>query len=239
MSIKAVLFDLDGTLLPLDNDTFINAYFTRLVGWLVPYGYEPKQVSDTIWKGTAAMVKNDGSKINEAAFWEVFSSVYSEEKAKADAPAFDAFYNSPEGFDRVREVMGFAPMAKETVLLVKELGLRPVLATNPVFPSIATEKRTIWAGLSPNDFELYTTYENSSFCKPNVAYYEEIIKKLGIKAEECLMVGNDVTDDMIAEKLGMKVFLLTDCLINKTDRKISDFPNGSFEELCDFLKKLN
>ena len=97
--IKAVLFDLDGTLLPLDNDTFIGAYFKRLAGWLIPYGYEPKEVSDTIWKGTAAMVKNDGAKTNETAFWQVFSSVYGEEKTKADSSCFDAFYNSPEGFD--------------------------------------------------------------------------------------------------------------------------------------------
>ena len=236
--IKAVLFDLDGTLLPLDNDTFINDYFKRLVAWLVPYGYEPKEVSDTIWKGTVAMVKNDGTKTNEALFWQVFSSVYGEEKAKADESYFDAFYNSPEGFDKVREVMGFAPLASEAVSLVKELGLRPILATNPVFPSIATEKRMKWAGLSPSDFELYTTYENSSFCKPNLAYYEEIIKKLGLKAEECIMVGNDVTDDMIAEKLGMKVFLLTDCLINKPGRSLSDFPHGDFEALKSFLKSL-
>ena len=236
--IKAVLFDLDGTLLPLDNDTFIGAYFKRLVGWLAPYGYEPKQASDTIWNGTVAMVKNDGTKTNEAVFWQVFSSVYGEEKTKADEPLFDSFYNNPEGFDSVREVVGFAPLASEVISLVKELGLRLVLATNPVFPSIATEKRIKWAGLSPSDFELYTTYENSTFCKPNVAYYEEIIKKLGLKAEECLMVGNDVTDDMIAEKLGMKVFLLTDCLINKTGRSLSDFPHGDFEALIAFLKSL-
>lgn len=30
-----------------------------------------------------------------------------------------------------------------------------------------------------------------------------------------LMVGNDVRDDMSAADVGMKVFLLTDCLINK------------------------
>ena len=184
------------------------------------------------------MVKNDGTKSNEAVFWQVFSSVYGEEKTKADEPLFDSFYNNPEGFDRVREVVGFAPLASEVISLVKELGLRLVLATNPVFPSIATEKRIKWAGLSPSDFELYTTYENSSFCKPNIAYYEEIIKKLGLKAEECLMVGNDVTDDMIAEKLGMKVFLLTDCLINKTGRSLSDFPHGDFEALIAFLKSL-
>ncbi|MBQ3219620.1 MAG: HAD hydrolase-like protein [Clostridia bacterium] len=64
----------------------------------------------------------------------------------------------------------------------------------------------------------------------------QILQKIGAKTEECLMVGNDVGEDMIAtEKLGMQVFLLTDDLINKTDRKVSDFPNGNFDDLIKFL----
>ena len=61
---------------------------------------------------------------------------------------------------------------------------------------------------------------------------------MNITAEECLMVGNDVTEDMVAKTLGMKVFLLTDCLINKNGKNIDDYPNGSFEQLTDFIKNL-
>ena len=92
-----------------------------------------------------------------------------------------------------------------------------------------------WTGLSEDDFELYTTYENSSFCKPNLKYYTEVIKKLGVSAEGCLMVGNDVGEDMVAEKLGMKVFLVTHCLINKSETDISVFPNGDLSALLDFV----
>lgn len=49
------------------------------------------------------------------------------------------------------------------------------------------------------------------------------------------MVGNDVSDDMVARDLGMQVFLLTDCLINKNEVDISQFPHGSFEELMAFI----
>ena len=66
----------------------------------------------------------------------------------------------------------------------------------------------------------------------------EILEKLGCKAEDCLMVGNDVSDDMVAEKLGMKVFLLTDCLINKENVDISIYPNGSFNQLIEYVKTL-
>ena len=121
---------------------------------------------------------------------------------------------------------------------LKEKGIRVVLATNPLFPSIATENRIRWAGLQPEDFEYFTTFENSHYCKPNLDYYQEILEKRSLKPEECLMVGNDVGEDMITEQLGMKTFLLTDCLINKENKDISQYPNGGFAELDAYLKEL-
>lgn len=57
MKLTTVLFDLDGTLLPMDNDEFTRGYFKLLAAKLAPHGYEPKQLVDAIWAGTAAMVK--------------------------------------------------------------------------------------------------------------------------------------------------------------------------------------
>ena len=65
MKLTTILFDLDGTLLPIDNDAFTKGYFKLLAVKLAPHGYEPKQLVDAIWAGTAAMVKNDGTKSNE------------------------------------------------------------------------------------------------------------------------------------------------------------------------------
>ena len=111
------------------------------------------------------------------------------------------------------------------------------LATNPLFPATATEQRIGWAGLSPNDFELYTTYENSNYCKPNLDYYRAVMNKLSVTPEECLMVGNDVGEDMIATDLGASVFLLTDCLINKENVDISVYPNGNFDALLNYINE--
>ena len=112
------------------------------------------------------------------------------------------------------------------------------LATNPLFPNVATESRISWAGLQPEDFETYTTYETSRYCKPNLDYYREVLDRLQVSPEECLMVGNDVAEDMIAKQLGMKVFLLTDCLINKNNADIFIYPHGSFDELNAFIDDL-
>ncbi|MBR2621359.1 MAG: HAD hydrolase-like protein, partial [Clostridia bacterium] len=100
------------------------------------------------------------------------------------------------------------------------------------------ESRIRWAGLEPCDFELYTTYENSRYCKPTLAYYEDILESLGVSGEECVMVGNDVSEDMVTERLGMKTFLMTDCLINKSDEDISKWAHGGFEELKEFLREI-
>ena len=132
---------------------------------------------------------------------------------------------------------GFNPKAKETVDKLRDGGYRIALATNPIFPAAATESRIRWAGLEPADFELYTTYENTGFCKPNLAYYRELLERLDCCAEDCLMVGNDVEEDMIAATLGMPVFLLTDCLINKNNRDISGYAHGGFDELLRFIPK--
>ena len=148
----------------------------------------------------------------------------------------DDFYR--EGFVKAKEACGFDPMAKETVALVKEMGFQVALATNPIFPMIATRQRMEWAGLKREDFALCTTYENIGVSKPNPAYYTEIAKRLRVEPEECLMVGNDVSEDMVAAKIGMKVFLLTDCLLNKNNEDISEYPQGGFRELQEFIKLL-
>lgn len=235
MSLKAVLFDLDGTLLPMDMDVFIKSYFGAISKKLAPHGYDPKELVSVIWRGTGAMIKNDGIKTNEQVFWDAFVAFYGEECLK-DTVWFDKFYE--ENFDDLKAVCGFNPKSAETVSVLKEKNLRLILATNPLFPSIATEKRIRFAGLEPEDFEFFTSYENIGYSKPNIRYYEEILSRTGLKAEECLMVGNDVGDDMIAEKLGMKVFLLTDCLINKDNIDISVYPNGDFTALNDYIETL-
>ena len=233
MKITTVLFDLDGTLLPMDQDLFMKAYFKGLCVKMAPYGYAPEQLIDAVWAGTKAMVMNDGSRTCEAAFWDKFSSILGEE-VMDHIPAFDEFYHLE--FQSVQKVCGFNPEAAKTVRALKAAGYRVVLATNPLFPAIATESRTRWAGLEPEEFELVTTYEAASYCKPNPAYYLEILDKIGVTPEECLMVGNDVKEDMLPTAgLGMKSFLLTDCLLNKDGLDISVYPQGTFADLRAYI----
>lgn len=231
--IRVVLFDLDGTLLPMDQDEFMKAYMGTMAEKLAPHGYEPNKLAPAVWSGVKAMVMNDGSCSNEEAFWNTFCGIVGE-KARADAPIFEDYYKNE--FQTVKNSCGYDEKAKQIVLKLKEKGYRVVLATNPLFPSIATESRIRWAGLEPSDFELFTTYENYHYCKPNQKYYLEILEKLDVSPEECMMVGNDVTEDMMTKELGMQVFLLTGSLINKENKDISQYPNGGFEELLAYIE---
>lgn len=235
MSIKVVLFDLDGTLLPMDQEVFMKAYFGRLAKKLAPHGYDPDLLMKGIFGGTKAMVVNDGSKTNEEVFWDVFKQLFDRDVEK-DIPIFEDFYRNE--FQEVKEDCGYDPMAAETIRTLKKKGYRVALATNPLFPSMATESRIRWTGLEPDEFEYFTAYENSSHSKPNIDYYWDVLEHIGAKPEECLMVGNDVAEDMITETIGMKVFLLTRDLINREGRDISVYPQGDFADLLAYIDTL-
>lgn len=233
MALNAVLFDLDGTLLPMDQDKFTKGYFGLLAKKMSPLGYDAQELVKAVWSGTADMVTNDGSESNEVVFWRSFTKIFGEQ-AMRDKSVVEDFYRNE--FEGAKAFCSHDPMAAETVREVKKMGLRVVLASNPVFPKAAMEARIRWAGLAPEDFEIVTAYEDIGFCKPNPAYYTEITKRLGLAPEECLMVGNDAEEDMAAQAIGMDVFLLTNCLINKKRCDISVYPRGSYAQLNKYIR---
>lgn len=233
MKLTTILFDLDGTLLPMVQEEFVKEYFRLLVKKAAPLGYEPEKLIDTLWKGTGAMVENDGSCANQEAFWRTFAQVYGQQALK-DRPVFDDFY--VHEFAGAQSACGFDPKAASTVKRLQEQGYDLILATNPIFPAPAVEHRIRWAGLEPEDFQMYTTYENSCHCKPNPAYYQDILDRLGLRPEQCLMVGNDVEEDMVAAATGMGVFLLTPCLIHRGGGDLSVYPQGDFDALLNYLQ---
>lgn len=230
--MKYVLFDLDGTLLPMNQDIFVKSYFKELIKRISPLGYEPQAIINGVWNGMKQMVINNGLKTNEEVFWDSFCHDFGEDilQHKRD---FDDFYKTD--FHQVKKVCGFTPKAEETILMLRQMNIKTVVATLPVFPASAIEARIRWAGIDPNLIEFYTSYETSHFTKPNPAYYQELLNRLDADPEECLMVGNNVDEDMIAKTLGMSVFLLTDDLINEHDKNIAQYPNGSYDDLQAYI----
>lgn len=234
--IEAILFDLDGTLLPIDQDEFTDKYFELLAAHHARCGNDPKRIADGVWKGTVAMLKNKGEDTNENVFWRVFEAAFGKSKAQIK-PFFDDFYMND--FNGLKQICDFSPHSAAAVKAAKAHGVPLVLATNPIFPLDAQIRRVEWAGADPEDFSLITSYENSRYCKPRPEYYIDIADKLGCRADQCLMIGNDTGDDMVAAQLGMKVFLITDRLINSSGKDISVYPHGDAGALVAFLQELD
>lgn len=228
---KAVLFDLDGTLLPMDQDIFISEYFKALAKYTAPHGYETDRLVKAVWAGTGAMIGNDGTQTNEQAFWGAFRGVFG--GRYVDKELFDSFYDTE--FDSLKKVTEPTENADIIIKSLKKRGITVIVASSPIFPMSAHIKRMIWAGLDPDDFQYISAYENSRWCKPEPLYYKEIVDKNGLKPKDCLMVGNDVSDDLPAKETGMDVFIITDCLINTKNIDFSAYPHGGMADLMKFL----
>ena len=235
MKIKAIFFDLDGTLLPMDQDKFIQGYLEGLVKTLAPKGYAPDAIATALWTSTRAMMKNDGSMTNEERFWQTFCAPLGE-GVRNEEELLNKFYT--DSFQSLSSTCSCNPAARKLLDILKASDLRIILATSPLFPRVATESRIRWAGLVPEDFEYVTTYENSRYCKPNPVYYTDLCEKMGLEPREVLMVGNDVGDDMVAETVGLSTYLVTDYLINRSERNLNDFKHGSFADMTDYIKEI-
>lgn len=230
--IKTVFLDLDGTLLPMDQDLFTKAYFKALTQHMAAYR-NPDELIKAVWVGTEAMIRNDGKETNETVFWKTYTSIFGSD-SRSDLELFTAFYE--QHFDNLKSVCMPTPDAGRLISFLQKNRVTAVLASNPLFPMIAQEKRVRWAGLSPADFAFITSYESSTYCKPSPGYYEELLHRLRLNPAETLMVGNDAEEDIAAAETGMQVFLLTDNPVNRRGRDLSVFPNGSYPELFDFLE---
>jgi FMN phosphatase YigB (HAD superfamily) len=234
--MNTFIFDLDGTLLPMPSQQkFLEVYLKAVSGKVINYGYDPQTLIQALMAGTEQMVKNDGSMTNEERFWIEFCN-HLGTKAKELVEIFDDFYRNEFAIAKI--ATSKHPLANTCIKLLKEKGYHVALATNPLFPRVATLTRMLWAGLDPKDFELITTYENSSCSKPNLCYYKGVLTNIGKKPEECIMVGNDVREDMCAAELGMDTFLLTDCLICPEGEDITALKQGDFNTLYQMIKEL-
>lgn len=230
--IKTVLFDIDGTLLPMDLDVFTKCYFKNLLIHVSPLGYDPNEVYRAVMFGVKRMVENDGLKTNEEVFWQAFGEVLGAEACN-HKDLFDQYYVTD--FNKAKDVCGFQPKAADLIARLKGKGIELAVASNPLFPLSAQKARLEWAGIDPKDFIHITAYENCRYAKPNPRYFLEILENMGCKAEETLMVGNDVSDDMAAQKAGLQVFLLKDCIINSKNEDISSYPQGDYDDLWDYI----
>ena len=224
-------------MLPMDQEEFVKIYFTELSKRFCPVlKIDEKTLVKSVWKATGAMMKNNGDELNINVFWKVFAKLCGTGVLDY-IKDFDNFYTNE--FNECKRVCKYNPNVPEVIKVLKSKGYRLVAATNPVFPAVATNNRLTWAGVGKDDFVLVTTYENSGTCKPNPSYFKEIMDTLKVEPDECMMVGNDVDEDVIASgAVGISSYLVTDCLINREEKDISAYRSGSLRDLLAFARRM-
>ena len=233
--IDTLLFDLDGTLVPYWQDAYLSTYLKSVAAVFACAGYEPKPAVKALMESCYAMIKNDGSRTNRDAFFADFRQRLGE-KVLSLEPALDAYYRTD--FSVVRTACQEERDCRPLIDSLRQKGYRLVVATNPLFPLCAIEARLSWVGLVPEDFAYITVYDNSRFCKPNIDYYRALLDTLGVHADRCLMIGNNIAEDMIAEKIGIRTYLVRDYLENPEKADPDAYAGGSYRDLAEMLSAL-
>ena len=194
--IKAVLFDLDDTLLGNHMDKFLPSYFALLSQYASRY-LEPKRFLQEMLASTEEMMQNTNTAVsNREAFWATFQRRTGLDPVELE-PFFDTFYR--DQFPKLQAVTRRHPIASQLVQACFDARLKVVIATNPLFPSSAIEQRLSWAGIpiEQYDYDLVTTYANMHAAKPNQAYYQEILARIDCDPQNALMVGDNWENDIV------------------------------------------
>ena len=204
--IKAILFDLDGTLLPNDEALFAKLYFKAFATKIAPYGIEPNLFIESMQHAAKMMINNDGSKTNEEVFINAFLAKSSKDLSEL-MDVINDFYNNEykESFPALSK----DPISKEILEYCKEKGYKVILASNPLFPRIAYLNRAIYNDIREEDFTEITSYDLYHYCKPNPKYYQEILERNNLKPEEAIYFGNEPELDIKpASSIGIKSYLV-------------------------------
>ena len=206
--LKAILFDLDDTLLGNKTDVFLQAYFGALSNYAKDK-FEVGVLMPALLQATQHIITQpDPKQTNADQFWHVFAPKLKTTRAEIE-PFFRTFYQ--DHFSKLQPTTQLRPSAPKMVHWCFEQGLAVVVATNPLFPTIAIEMRLEWAGLpvADNPFALVTTMDNMMAAKPHPAYYQDILEQIGCEPQEVLMVGDDMDNDILpAFSLGCHTYWL-------------------------------
>lgn len=237
--IKAILFDLDDTLLHNSAMVFVRAYLQLLSDYLAQR--LPRLKKDDLFNalifGTQQTIMNcDPLRLNIAVFYEHFTHKIEIDAAELDVAVQD-FYR--EKYPDLQALTRPVEAAPGLVRWLFEHDYKVAIATHPLFQTSPIEQRLGWAEMPPEDwpFECITSMDNMHFTKPHPHFYEELLTKIGVEPDEALMVGDDWENDIVAaQRAGLNTFWIvpsdtTDVAINPSPDIVPD-EQGTVEHLA-------
>lgn len=233
---RAIFFDLDGTLLPMELDEFLGAYFETIAKFVAAQGLDAKAFSAGLKAGIGAMAAHDGARTNFDAFWEAFFQ-HTDRDATKWEELLAGFYEHDFGAIGAGVVPN--PAAAHAIETLAAKGYPLVLATMPMFPRRAVEWRLSWAGIDAARFGRITSFENSTSVKPKPTYYAENVAACDLVGEDVLMVGNNTVEDLAIQGLGADAFLVTDHLLDPSEGfDLAGVQHGTMEEFAAWAEAL-
>lgn len=234
--VKAVLFDLDGTLVDVDMNLFVPVYLRRLTGYMEDR-VNPVHATQSLHHAVAAMFANtDANRTLESILLEVLESEL-DISPEHYAACLEQFCRND--LEELRPLVTGHPLSPQLVESSLDRGWEVVLATNPIFPRAVIDARIAWGELDGEVFHHVTDYETAHFCKPNTTFFEEILDRLKIPAEACLMVGNDTLHDLSASQVGMQTCLLTPWSIRRSGTRFKANWQGRHEDLLALIESVD
>ncbi|MBU5591969.1 HAD family hydrolase [Clostridium sp. MSJ-4] len=238
--LNTILFDLDGTLLPINMEVFEKVY-VKEVGDYFSDMLPLNAFREILWTCTKSMIENTEQITNQEIFIREFNKIINHKNItnvtlNMFMDRFDKFYDT--AFFKLKDSVEDVKSMKDSVKILKEKGYNLVIATNPLFPIKAINHRIRWAGFEPKDFSYISSFEKNNYCKPQLKYYKEVLDHIGKNPEECMMVGNDVQEDLVAKSIGIKTFLIKDHILHRTDDEIITDYKGDYDEFLRFVKSL-
>jgi len=230
--LKAVLFDLDGTLLDIDIEAFLVTYFAALSEALAEVfgsGEDLDLAMRAVSDATGAMMRPHDEHTNRQVFYKQFESLTGVDLAGHD-DLLERFYR--DVFPTLNAGIAPASGGLESIAAARECGLRIAVATNPIFPRAAILHRMAWAGISPDQVDVITDFDLMHATKPHPAYYRETAALLGVDPTDCLMVGDDRVLDLSAADVGMRTFH-----VSENSDAAADYA-GLMSDVPDMIRRL-
>lgn len=232
--MKTILFDLDGTLLPMDVNKFMYLYSQAMTEAFHDFDQPDQLFKHVMASVNHTIVNKEKVKNYDKFFGDFRNRVNGSLESYLDR--FDIFYD--HHFSKAQASTYVSNEVVEAIKILKSKGYQLIIATNPIFPMVANQHRIKWAGLDAKDFDYISCFEENHYCKPNLEFFQEIMTLNNLNPEDVLMVGNDVQEDLIVKRLGVKTYLIDDHLIHRTDDKIVSDYQGNYKDFLTFVKSL-
>lgn len=237
--IKAILFDLDDTLIQNSAEVFVGAYVQKLGDYLHQHhpNLDKRTLQQAILQATqVTLTSTDPYQTNVEVFSNHFSML-TKLSEQAFVALMEGFYR--DEYPKLKPLIGSIPSAPLLVQWLFDHQYLVAVATNPLLPQESIYQRLGWGGLSRDDyaFNYITTLENMHFTKPHPHYYEELLTWLGVEPDEALMVGDDWANDILpASQAGLNTFwIYPNNQKQPTEPSLSPDGVGTFEHLAELI----